>query len=120
VSLPCWELFEAQPAAYRAEVLPPAVRKRVSVESGVSLGWERYVGDDGAIVGIDHFGASAPGPTIFEHLGFTPERVAEVGRAVVRDGLRGRVPTVDHGHQPAGLGLPGPALGHGGTAEPGR
>jgi transketolase len=120
VSLPCWELFEAQPVAYRAEVLPPGVRKRVSVESGVPLGWERYVGDEGAIVGIDHFGASAPGPTIFEHFGFTPERIAEVGRAVVRNGLRGRVPTVDHGHQPAGLGLPGPTLGHGGSAEPAR
>jgi transketolase len=120
VSLPCWELFELQPAAYRNEVLPPAVRKRVTVEAGVSLGWERYAGDEGAIVGIDHFGASAPGPTIFEHFGFTPERVADVGRRVVRDGLRGRVPTVDHGHQPAGLGLAGPKLGHGGDAEPGR
>ena len=120
MSLPCWELFELQPAAYRNEVLPPAVRKRVTVEAGVSLGWERYAGDEGAIVGIDHFGASAPGPTIFEHFGFTPERVADVGRRVVRDGLRGRIPTVDHGHQPAGLGLAGPKLGHGGDAEPAR
>jgi transketolase len=120
VSLPCWELFEAQPAPYRAEVLPPGVRKRVSVEAGVSLGWERYAGDEGAIVGIDHFGASAPAAAIFEHFGFTPERVAEVGRAVVRDGLRGRIPTLDHGHQPAGLRLPGPSLGHRSDAEPVR
>ncbi len=120
VSIPCWELFDLQPAAYRDEVLPPRVRKRVSVEAGVSLGWERFVGDEGAIVGIDHFGASAPGATIFEHFGFTPERVADVGRRVVRDGLHGRVPTVDHGHQPAGLHLAGPKLGHGGDAEPGR
>jgi transketolase len=120
VSLPCWELFDLQPAAYRDEVLPPRIRKRLSVESGVSLGWERYVGDEGAIVGIDHFGASAPGATIFEHFGFTPERVAEVARRVVRDGLRGRVPTVDPGHQPAGLHLHGPKLGHGGDAEPAR
>ena len=76
------------------------------------------MGDEGAIVGIDHFGASAPGATIFEHFGFTPERVAEVARRVVRDGLRGRVPTVDPGHQPAGLHLHGPKLGHGGDAEP--
>jgi transketolase len=120
VSLPCWELFDLQPAAYRDEVLPPRIRKRLSVEAGVSLGWERYVGDEGAIIGIDHFGASAPGATIFEHFGFTPERVAEVARRVVRDGLRGRVPTVDPGHQPAGLHLHGPKLGHGGDAEPAR
>jgi transketolase len=120
VSLPCWELFDLQPAAYRGEVLPPRVRKRLTVEAGVSLGWERYAGDEGAILGIDHFGASAPGATVFEHFGFTPEHVADVGRRVVRDGLRGRVPTVDHGHQPAGLRLPGPSLGHRSDAEPVR
>jgi len=94
VSLPCWEAFEAQDPAYREAVLPAAVRKRVSVEIGVSLGWERWTGDEGAIVGLDHFGASAPAATIFEQFGFTIERVAEVGRGVVRDGLRGRVPTL--------------------------
>ena len=98
VSLPCWERFEAQDQAYRDEVLPPAVRARVSVEVGVTLGWDRWVGDEGAIVGLDHYGASAPAGTIFAKFGFTAERVAEVGRAVVRDGLRGRVPTVDGGH----------------------
>jgi transketolase len=112
VSLPCWELFEAQPVAYRDAVLPPAVRKRVTVEMGVSLGWERYAGDEGAILGIDHYGASAPAGTILEHFGFTPERVADVGRQVVRDGLRGRIPTLDPGHQPAGLGLASPGSGH--------
>jgi len=79
-------------------VLPPDVRKRVSVEVGVSLGWERWVGDEGAIVGLDHFGASAPAGTIFEHFGFTPSRVADVGRRVVREGLKGRIGTVDGGH----------------------
>jgi hypothetical protein len=69
------------------------------------MGWERYAGDDGAIVGIDHFGASAPAGTIFAKLGFTAERIADVARAVVRSGLRGRVPTLDPGHQPAGLGV---------------
>jgi len=94
VSLPCWEAFEAQDPAYRETVLPAAVRKRVSVEIGVSLGWERWTGDEGAIVALDHFGASAPGATILEQFGFTIERVTEVGKGVVRDGLRGRVPTL--------------------------
>jgi transketolase len=98
VSLPCWERFEAQDASYRDAVLPPSVRMRVSVEVGVSLGWERWVGDEGAIIGLDHFGASAPAGTIFEHFGFTADRVADVGRRVVRDDLRGRVGTVDGGH----------------------
>jgi transketolase len=105
VSLPCWERFDAQDGAYRDAVLPPEVRKRVSIEAMVSFGWERWVGEEGAIVGIDHFGASAPAAAIFSHLGFTVERVTDVARRVVRDGLRGRIPTVDPGHQPAGLGL---------------
>jgi transketolase len=98
VSLPCWEQFDAQDQAYRDSVLPPDVRKRVSVEVGVSLGWERWVGDEGAIIGLDHFGASAPAGTIFEHFGFTADRVADVARRVVRDGLKGRIPTLDGGH----------------------
>ena len=98
VSMPCWERFEAQDQAYRDSVLPPTVRKRVSVEVGVSMGWERWVGDEGAIIGLDHFGASAPAGTIFEHFGFTAARVADVGRRVVRDGLKGRIGTVDGGH----------------------
>jgi len=102
VSLPCWERFDAQDPAYRDAVLPPAVRKRVSVEIGVTLGWERWVGDEGAIIGLDHFGASAPAGTIFEHLGFTVDRVADVARRVVRDGLHGRIPTLDGGHFGAG------------------
>ncbi|HEY8635716.1 MAG TPA: transketolase [Candidatus Limnocylindrales bacterium] len=98
VSLPCWERFDLQDQAYRDSVLPPAVRARVSVEIGVSLGWERWVGDEGAIIGLDHFGASAPAGTIFEHFGFTSERVTDVARRVVRKGLRGRIPTLDPGH----------------------
>ena len=98
VSLPCWERFEAQDQAYRDAVLPPSVRKRVSIEIGVSLGWDRWVGDEGAIIGLDHFGASAPAQTIFEHFGFTTDRVVDIGRRVVRDGLRGRIPTLDGGH----------------------
>jgi transketolase len=98
VSMPCWERFEAQDQGYRDSVLPPTVRKRVSVEVGVSMGWERWVGDEGAIIGVDHFGASAPAGTIFEHFGFTAARVADVGRRVVREGLKGRIGTVDGGH----------------------
>ncbi len=76
VSLPSWELFDAQPREYRDSVLPPEVTARVSVEAASSFGWERYVGPNGRIVGIDHFGASAPGGELFKQFGFTPERVA--------------------------------------------
>jgi transketolase len=109
VSLPCWERFDDQDQTYRDAVLPPTVRRRVSVEIGVSLGWERYAGDEGAIIGLDHFGASAPAGTIFEHFGFTADRVADVARKVVRDGLSGRIPTLDGGH----FGAKHPTIGHG-------
>jgi transketolase len=76
VSLPSWEIFDGEPQEYRDGVLPPAVRARVAVEAGVPLGWEHYVGLDGAIVGIDRFGASAPYKTIYERFGITAEAVA--------------------------------------------
>ncbi len=102
VSLPCWERFEAQDASYRDAVLPPSVRKRVTVEVGVSLGWDRWAGDEGAIIALDHFGASAPAGTIFKEFGFTADKVADVARRVVRDGFHGRVPSgsTPHGHHP--------------------
>ena len=112
VSLPCWELFERQDAAYRESVLPRAVRARVAVEAGVSLGWERWVGDDGAIVGLDHFGASAPAGTIFEKFGFSVDRVAGVARDVVAGKVRGPIPTLEPGHLPAPRGGH-PTLAHG-------
>jgi transketolase len=112
VSLPCWELFERQDAAYRESVLPTAARKRVSVEAGVSLGWERWVGDEGAIVGLDHFGASAPAGTIFEKFGFTVDRVAGVARDVLAGKVRGPIPTLEPGHLPAPRGGH-PTLAHG-------
>ena len=71
VSMPCWELFEDQDEAYRDSVLPPAVKARVSIEAGVTLGWCRYVGDEGVSIGIDRFGASAPGPIVMEKLGIS-------------------------------------------------
>jgi transketolase len=101
VSLPCWELFDAQDEAYRDSVLPRDVRARVSIEVGATLGWERWVGDEGAIIGLDHFGASAPAGTIFEHFGFTPERVIDVAKKVAAGKLRGRIPTLEPGHLPA-------------------
>ncbi len=75
VSLPSWELFEAQPAEYRNAVLPPDVTARVAIEAGVSLGWRRYIGPDGVFIGIDRFGASAPYQTIYEQLGLTADNV---------------------------------------------
>lgn len=75
VSFPCWSLFEAQSQAYRDSVLPPSVKNRFSVEAGRTLGWERWVGDKGASLGIDHFGQSAPGNLVFERYGFTVENV---------------------------------------------
>jgi len=76
VSMPSWELFDGQPEAYRAEVLPPSVSARVAIEAGRSLGWSAYVGDRGTIIALDRFGASAPAAKLFEAFGFTPEQVA--------------------------------------------
>ena len=76
VSLPSWEIFERQPAAYREQVLPPSIRVRVAVEAGIRLGWERYTGLDGAVVGMDGFGASAPAKVLYEKFGITPDHVA--------------------------------------------
>jgi transketolase len=83
VSMPCIELFEAQDPAYRDSVLPPVVRARLAVEAGVSLSWWKWVGDAGDVLGIDRFGASAPGTTVLEKFGFTPESIAQRARAVI-------------------------------------
>ena len=82
VSMPCWELFEAQDANYRESVLPEALEARVAVEAGVSFGWERFVGRKGRIIGLDRFGASAPGAVNFEKFGFTAENVAAVVKSL--------------------------------------
>jgi transketolase len=95
VSLPSWERFEAQDEAYRESVLPRASRKRLTVEAESPFGWERYAGDEGVIVGIDRYGASAPAEQIFKAFGITEERIVELGRKVVREGLRGRVVATD-------------------------
>ena len=75
VSMPSWELFDEQDPTYRDEVLPPATRKRIAIEAGSPLGWERYVGDQGSILGIDGFGASAPQARLAESYGFTVDEV---------------------------------------------
>lgn len=75
VSMPCWELFDAQPAAYRESVLPPATGKRLAVEAGLKFGWERYVGPSGAVIGLEHYGDSAPWQVLYEQYGFTVENI---------------------------------------------
>jgi transketolase len=81
VSMPCWEFFSAQPRAYQDEVLPPRCRKRLVVEAGVTFGWERYAGDEGRVLGMDRFGASAPGKVLGEKFGFTVDHVLEAARS---------------------------------------
>jgi transketolase len=83
VSLPSWELFAAQSAEYRESVLPAAVTRRVAIEAATSFGWHRWVGDHGVIIGIDHFGASAPADVLFREFGFTPDRVVAAVRQVL-------------------------------------
>jgi transketolase len=83
VSMPCMELFEAQSDEYRDEVLPPAVRTRLAVEPGASISWGRWVGLDGDVLGLDRFGASAPGTTVLEKLGFTSANIADRARALL-------------------------------------
>jgi len=83
VSLPSWEIFEAQEQAWRDSVLPPSVTKRLAVEAGRSFGWERWVGASGRIIGLDHFGASAPDSVLAKEFGFTAAHVVEVAREML-------------------------------------
>jgi transketolase len=85
ISMPSWELFEAQDKAYRDSVLPPDVAARVVVEAAASIGWERYAGPHGAILGIDTFGLSAPGKVVAEHFGFEPRHVVAAARSQIAD-----------------------------------
>ncbi|GAB6936172.1 MAG: transketolase [Bacillota bacterium] len=83
VSMPSWELFEAQPEEYRRAVLPPEVTARVAVEAAHPMGWERYVGPQGAVIGIDRFGASAPGARVMQAFGFTADNVVATVKRVL-------------------------------------
>ena len=83
VSMPSWELFERQSKEYRNSVLPPTVKKRIAIEALVTMGWEKYVGDNGRIIGMNSFGTSAPVDTIFKHFGFTVENVVKTAKEML-------------------------------------
>ncbi len=83
VSMPCTNLFDRQPQAYRDAVLPPSCRRRVAIEAGVTDYWRKYVGLDGRVIGIDTFGASAPAEALFKHFGFTVEAVVAAAKSVL-------------------------------------
>jgi transketolase len=84
VSMPSWELFEDQSQEYRNQVLPPELYARLAVEAGVSQGWHRYTGDRGEVIGVDHFGASAPGPVVMHEYGFSVENVCKRALALLK------------------------------------
>ena len=83
VSLPSFDLFDRQPDEYRESVLPAAITARISIEEASTLGWDRYVGPDGATIGMHTFGSSAPLKDVMEEYGFTPDRVAETARSIL-------------------------------------
>jgi transketolase len=84
VSMPCMERFRAQPVAYQEQVLPVAVTVRVSIEAGVTMGWERFVGDRGVSIGVDRYGASAPDKTLYEAYGLTAAKVVEAAKSLLQ------------------------------------
>jgi transketolase len=83
VSIPCWALFEKQSDEYKRQVLPPSIKARVSVEAAATLGWDRYVGPTGKMIGMHRFGASAPIKDLLKKFGFTTERVVEAAREAI-------------------------------------
>lgn len=84
VSVPCMDIFEGHDVDYKESVLPPSVRARLAVEAGATMPWYKYVGIDGAVVGMEGFGASAPAKTLFEHFGFTVNNVVEVAKGLIK------------------------------------
>jgi transketolase len=100
VSMPCLELFEEQDKSYRDKVLPPGVKKRISIEAASPMGWHKWVGSEGDIIGVETYGASAPAEIIFEKYGFTVDNVVQHGLALM--GKRGPVPALPsgNGHAP--------------------
>jgi transketolase len=84
VSMPSWELFEDQDDEYKKKVFPPSVKARLAVEAGITQGWCKYVGLEGDVIGIDHYGASAPGNTVFKQFGFTVENVVDRALALLK------------------------------------
>ena len=84
VSMPSWELFEKQEAAYKEKVFPQTVKKRIAIEAGATMGWYKYITDEGAVIGIDRFGESAPGEELMEEFGFTPENVVKQAKQLIK------------------------------------
>ena len=85
VSFPSWELFKAQSKEYQDSVLPKSIKNRISVEAGISMGWEKWTGTEGKIIGVDKYGASAPADILFEKYGLTVERVVEESRSLLKE-----------------------------------
>ena len=85
VSMPCLEVFDAQPKRYRAAVLPPGVPVKLAVEAGTTAGWYKYVNSHGRVIGLASFGESAPGEILFDHFGITADRVAEAARQMLSE-----------------------------------
>ncbi len=113
VSLPSWKLFAEQESSYRQQVLPAGVRKRVTVEAGATLGWERFAGEEGIIIGIDHFGASAPAEEVMKHFGFTAERVTAAAlRLLGRQEEAAQEEAGQHEHGEAAVAPTSSAEGH--------
>lgn len=83
VSLPCWDIFDRQPQEYRDKVLPPQIKARIAIEAGIRLGWEHYTGLSGKIIGMDSFGASAPGPVLYEKFGLTEAHIISAARELL-------------------------------------
>ena len=81
--MPCWEFFDDQSEKYRESVLPSAIKARLSIEAGVSLGWHKYVGDEGDTLAVDKFGASAPAEDVFRDYGFTVENVIKMAKKMI-------------------------------------
>lgn len=81
--MPSWELFERQSDDYKKSVLPPLVKKRISVEAGIKQGWEKYIGDEGVAISIETFGLSAPYKKVFEHFGITAENIVEEAKSLL-------------------------------------
>lgn len=82
VSMPSFELFEMQDAAWRESVLPKSVEKRIAVEAGIRMGWDRYIGTEGVFIGMDSFGASAPFEKLYEHFGITVEKIVAAAKSL--------------------------------------
>jgi len=87
VSFPSWELFKQQESAYQESVLPSGIKSRLAVEAGSSMGWERWVGDQGHIIGIDRFGTSAPGDRVMEEFGFSVTNVVETALSLLKSNV---------------------------------